>query len=121
MKRNSMTKEDKPIEGICRYCNRNLSNMRIIKRGNIHVGYCNHCDSEQSFYEDGKPREWSFMVGKKYCIHYWPESKALKIVEYNAHGQPSKYVVEATVKEDPDYMTPDSMTEERIKTIVVFS
>jgi len=60
------------------------------------------------------------MVGKSYCVHYWPESKNLKIVLYNAHGRPQKYVLEVTLDKDPDY-TPTSMTEERIKTLLLFS
>lgn len=105
----------------CRYCQRQMPDALIDRRYNIYIAQCQFCDSEESFYENGDTREWSFMVGRNYCIHYWPESKALKIVLYNAHGRPQKYVLEVTLMKDPDYMTPTTMTEERIKTLILFS
>lgn len=107
------------VEPTCRYCKRKLTDLRQ-GRGQIYIANCNACDSEQSFYETGQTREWSFMVGDTYCIHYWPESKALKIIEYK-NNRPSKYVLEITLDKHPDHMTPQNMTEERVKTLIVFS
>lgn len=113
-----------PEELTCRYCQHKLTYRGTrgkISSDGIHLCYCKSCDSEQTFEEDGTPIEYSFMVGKTYCIHYWTKSKAFKVVEYNAHGRPQKYVLELTLKEAPDYMTPQNMTEERVKTLIVFS
>lgn len=110
------------FEPTCRYCHSKLT-ARGLRKGaktNLALTYCKSCESEQTFDDKGNPIEWSFMVGHKYCIHYWPESKTFKIVQYD-DGKPAKYVLEMTLKEDPDYMTPSSMTEERVKCIVVFS
>lgn len=109
-------------EPCCRYCKKEMPAPRIRgKNPAVFIFECKRCDSEQSYYDNGTIKEWSFMVDKKYCIHYWPGTKDLKIVEYNAHGRPQKYVLEMKTDADPDYMTPESMTEQRIKTIIVFS
>lgn len=112
------------VEPTCRYCQRKLVHRGT--RGNlasngINLCYCHYCESEQTFDDNASPIEYSFMVGKKYCIHFWPKSKAFKIVEYNEHGRPQKYVLELTLNEPPNYMTPQNMTEERVKTLIVFS
>jgi len=112
------------VEPTCRYCKGKLTfrgTRGKLNQNGLYMYYCHRCESEQTFDENAKPIEWSFMVGKNYCIHYWPESKKLKIVEYNAHSRPHKYVLEIILKEHPDYMTPSSMTEERVKTLIVFS
>ncbi len=111
-------------EHLCRYCNCKLTARgtrgKGVPKAEVELNYCKGCQSEQTFDDKGNPIEYSFMVGHKYCIHYWPKSKAFKIVQYD-DGKPAKYVLELTLKEDPDYMTPSSMTEERVKCIVVFS
>ena len=105
----------------CRFCQRKLSNIQHMGEAmiSIVVGYCKHCASEQSWYTNGKVLSWQFKVGDQYSIRYWPEKKKLQIEDYLA--KKSKSTFELTVNEDPDYMTPESMTEERVKTIIIFS
>ena len=112
----------KESEYLCRYCQRNLTHTgtRGTGKNALQLCYCHHCESEQTFDAKDQPAEYSFMVGTAYCIHYWTQSKAFKIVEYK-NGRPAKYVVEITLKEAPDHMTPSNMTEERVKCLVVFS
>ena len=106
----------------CRYCKSEMK-LHGSRDNNVfifHMYWCKYCQSEQTIDDSGTLREWSFMVGENYCIHYWPQSKAFKIIEYK-DGRPSKYVLEITLKESPDHMTPSSMTEERVRCLVVFS
>lgn len=109
------------VEPTCRFCQQTLYHHGTRGQGKLatHMYWCEPCQSEQTFDHKHKPREWSFMVGKDYCIHYWTKSKSLKIVEYK-DNRPVKYVLEITLDKSPDY-TPQAMTEERVKTLLVFS
>lgn len=106
------------VDVTCRYCQRKMQLHG--QRGDLYMHWCQHCQSEQTFHEDGKPAEYSFMVGKNYCIHFWPKTKQLKIVQYK-NDRPEKYVLEITVDVPPTHMTPTSMTEERVKCLILFS
>lgn len=113
------------VEPTCRYCmgkliDRGERGSLNIPGSMIYLRYCKHCESEQTFDHEARPMEYSFMVGEAYCIHFWPKSKAFKIVEYK-NGRPSKYVLELTLDKPPTHMRPDNMTEERVKCLIVFS
>lgn len=110
------------VEPTCRYCQGKLKarGSRGALEDAIYIYYCKSCESEQTFKKNGQTIEWSFMVGDSYCIHFWPQSKAFKIVEYKK-GQPTKYVLELILEKPPTHMTPQNMTEERVKCLIVFS
>lgn len=106
---------------VCRWCKRKLTNIESLGEAmiSIIVGHCKHCDSEQVWYTNGKVLSWQFKVGAQYSVKYIPEKKLLIIEDFLAKKSKSRF--ELKTKEAPDYITPESMTEERIKTIIVFS
>lgn len=106
----------------CRFCQKTLLHHGTRGQGKvaIHMYWCDHCQSEQTFDSKAKTIEWSFMAGEAYCIHFWPKFNSLKIVEYE-NGRPKKYVLELELDQPPDHMTPQTMTEEKVKTLIVFS
>ena len=98
----------------CHFCKRSLS---VIKKGTSRIITCKSCRSEQWFNPDGSLYSWSFKVGP-YELYYSFGNKNFSIRMIGGTGA---IVVDIVLPEEPSYMTPESMTEERVKCIVVFS
>lgn len=105
------------VEPTCRYCMRRLTHRG--SRGDVNLCYCHACESEQTFDANARPIEYSFMTKEKnYCLHFWPQVKKFKIVSYK-NNNPDKYVLELDIC--PHNYNPSNMTEERVKTLILFS
>jgi hypothetical protein len=97
----------------CHFCKRALKPIK--KMGAERTINCKSCRAEQVFQPDNSLFSWSFNVGP-YELSFHFGSMTLKITDRG----PNKSF-QYSLKEEPSYMTPDSMTEERIKSIVMFS
>lgn len=97
----------------CHFCKRALKPIK--KMGAERTITCKSCRAEQVFQPDNSLFSWSFNVGP-YELSFHLGSMTLKITD-----RPNNKSFQYSLKEEPSYMTPDSMTEERIKSIVMFS
>lgn len=101
----------------CRFCQHPITPL---KKGSARIIMCKHCKSEEWIEKDGSHYSWSFKVGQ-YEIGYYFESKTFKVSQLNKNGNWEKWLLDIPLKDEPTHMTPENMTEERVKSIIVFS
>ena len=74
------------------------------------------CDSTQYYEEDGKAMHYSFRVNKKYELHFIPRLNKFQISDCKKPNS-----IYLTLDFIPHNLTPQNCTEERIKTMILFS
>ena len=83
---------------------------------------CVFCHSEQLFEREGKPLEYSFRVGDYLCLfpvgHPGPRFEIYKVQIDSGIPEPKAILQLDFI---PNNIRPDNTTEERIKTLILFS
>jgi len=86
---------------------------------------CEPCMSQQMYKYDATPLEFSFYLNfgkRQYHIGFYPDNMRLAIHFVNTSPGPGwKPCVDIHLSEFPAWLRPDNITEERIKTLMVFS
>jgi hypothetical protein len=78
--------------------------------------WCYSCKSEQIYREDASPIDWSFLV-PPYMLYFWPgHNFTIFLMEGDYIGKPI-----LTTKAVPVKMTPQNITIERVKLLILFS
>ena len=112
------------VEPTCRFCQRLMSPLVPFQsRGRTLYSYhCIRCKSEQLFAEDGQALEYSFRVGNYLCQFNSPTYK-FQIVRQGpiSNGGIPYTKVMLSLDFVPHNLRPDNTTEERIKTLILFS
>lgn len=112
----------------CIFCQRPLEfweNFEPNNGPNFYAGepssiyQCKHCNSQQNFQmESGERTYYNFQVGP-YIFRFHPKYNSFSLGK-EPPDEPGNYETILRLETIPDY-TPQNMTEQRIKTIIVFS
>jgi hypothetical protein len=108
----------------CRFCQRKLIGPKSshIDRFNLYYKFeCKACDSVQFFESDGRSLHYWFNVNKKYQLYFIPNIPVFQILNYSHLNHDSIEKVYITLEFIPKDLTPKNVTEERIKTLILFS
>lgn len=112
------------VEPTCRFCKNKMSPLvPFHSRGKTLYSYhCIRCASEQLFDDTGQALEYSFRVGDYLCQFNSPTYKfqVVKQGPQGLGGVPYTKVI-LTLDFVPHNLTPQNTTEERIKTLILFS
>jgi hypothetical protein len=108
------------VEVTCRYCHRPLKNQRLVT-GEVWVFECIPCQSQQAFLSNGQCTYWLFRVGY-YSLNFDPFTQKFKIIRLPSLKDPG-LLAQTILQLDylPHNLTPKTCTEERIKTLILFS
>lgn len=112
------------VEPTCRFCHRKMTNYRTLENDQslhgsdaMHVFDCLPCHSTQTFSIRGQTIAYFFDVGEDYRLFFYPQNILYKFIVSNR--KTSKVAME--LEEIPHQFTPQNMTEEKVKTLILFS
>lgn len=113
-----------PLQLTCRFCYRPLIYAQTSASPGSTLLYqykCLACNSTQHFWENGSPAHYTFTIGN-YILIFLPAIQAMEIVRIN-HNPNGTTLGNLVLKLPflPTNLTPQNTTEDRIKTMIVFS
>jgi len=113
------------VEPACRFCQGNMLCTGGVIHANNTESYsyeCKRCHSEQDFESTGRPLDYKFVIGR-YHLLFKPRNKTFQIIVYPIDEVWLQKASQCLLNVNfcPTHLTPQNTTEERIKTLILFS